>query len=245
MTEQPLAVVHEVDGRKRLEFPLGKVVYEADGWIGNLRVGPKGDLLAFVDHPQPRDDGGSVAVVDLAGKKKTLSEGWDSIQGLAWSPKGDEVWFSATRTGGDRSLFAVSLSGNVRLLARVPGELTLLDVSRDGTVLLTRGNDRAGMIGLAPGETKERDLSWLDWSRPRQSFARRKPNSFPGSRRRRRTKICRLHPQDRRLAGDSPRRRQRHRALARRKMGIGPAEPDASSLCPSAHRSRRDEARQR
>jgi eukaryotic-like serine/threonine-protein kinase len=161
-----LAVVHEVDGRKRLEFPLGKVVYEADGWIGNLRVGPKGDLLAFVDHPQPRDDGGSVAIVDLAGKKKTLSEGWDSIQGLAWSPKGDEVWFSATRTGGDRSLFAVNLSGNVRLLARVPGELTLLDVSRDGTVLLTRGNDRAGMIGLAPGETKERDLSWLDWSVP-------------------------------------------------------------------------------
>ena len=161
-----LAVVHEVDGRKRLEFPLGKVIYEADGWIGNLRVAPKGDLLAFIDHPQPRDDGGSVAIVDLAGKKKTLSEGWDSIQGLAWSPKGDEVWFSATRTGGDRSLFAVNLSGNVRLLARVPGELTLLDVSRDGTVLLTRGNDRAGMIGLAPGETKERDLSWLDWSVP-------------------------------------------------------------------------------
>ena len=65
-----LAVVHEVDGRKRLEFPLGKVIYEADGWIGNLRVGPKGDMLAFIDHPQPRDDGGSVAIVDLAGKRK-------------------------------------------------------------------------------------------------------------------------------------------------------------------------------
>jgi serine/threonine protein kinase/Tol biopolymer transport system component len=161
-----LAVVHEVNGRKRLEFPLGKVVYEADGWIGNLRVSPKGDLVAFIDHPQPRDDGGSVAMIDSAGKKTVLSEGWDSIQGVAWSPKADEIWFSATRTGGDRSLYAVDLTGKVRLLARVPGELTLLDVSRDGTVLLTRGNDRAGMIGLAPGETKERDLSWLDWSVP-------------------------------------------------------------------------------
>jgi Tol biopolymer transport system component/predicted Ser/Thr protein kinase len=161
-----LAIVHEVNGRKRLEFPLGKVVYEADGWIGNLRVSPKGDVVAFIDHPQPRDDGGSVAMVDSAGKKTVLSEGWDSIQGVAWSPKADEIWFSATRTGGDRSLYAVDLSGKVRLLARVPGELTLLDVSRDGTVLLTRGNDRAGMIGLAPGETKERDLSWLDWSVP-------------------------------------------------------------------------------
>jgi serine/threonine protein kinase/Tol biopolymer transport system component len=142
------------------------VVHEADGWIGNLRVSPKGDLVAFIDHPQPRDDGGSVAMIDSAGKKTVLSEGWDSIQGVAWSPKADEIWFSATRTGGDRSLYAVDLSGKVRLLARVPGELTLLDVSRDGTVLLTRGNDRAGMIGLAPGETKERDLSWLDWSVP-------------------------------------------------------------------------------
>ncbi len=161
-----LAVVHEVNGRKRLEFPLGKTIYEADGWIGNLRVSPKGDLVAFIDHPQPRDDGGSIFVIDTSGKKKDLSDGWDSIQGVAWSPKADEVWFSATRTGGDRSLYAVDLSGKVRLLARVPGELTLLDVSRDGTVLLTRGNDRAGMIGLAPGEAKERDLSWLDWSVP-------------------------------------------------------------------------------
>ncbi|MGA8441049.1 MAG: protein kinase [Candidatus Sulfotelmatobacter sp.] len=161
-----LAVVHEVNGRKRLEFPLGKTIYEADGWIGNLRVSPKGDWVAFIDHPQPRDDGGSIFVIDRSGKKKDLSDGWDSIQGVAWSPKADEVWFSATRTGGDRSLYAVDLSGKVRLLARVPGELTLLDVSRDGTVLLTRGNDRAGMIGLAPGEAREHDLSWLDWSVP-------------------------------------------------------------------------------
>ncbi len=127
-----LAVVHEVDGRKQLEFPVGKVLYQADGWIGNLRVGPNASLIAFIDHPQPRDDGGSVAVIDMAGKKKTLSDGWDSVQGLAWSPKGDEVWFSATRTGGDRSLYAANLSGNVRLLARVPGELTLHDVKPPG-----------------------------------------------------------------------------------------------------------------
>jgi Tol biopolymer transport system component len=161
-----LAIAHDVAGRKRLEFPSGKVLYESDGWIGQLRVSPKGDLVAFLDHPQHRDDGGSVGTVDLAGKKTTLSDGWDSIQGLAWSPGGDEIWFTATRTGGDRSLYAVNLSGKVRILARVPGELTLLDVGKEGNVLLTRGIDRAGIVGLAPGETKERDLSWLDWSVP-------------------------------------------------------------------------------
>src|SRR5579862_124648 len=101
-----VAIVHEVGGRKRLEFPLGKMLYQGDGWLGNARVSRYGKIVAFIDHPQLRDDGGSVAMVDLAGKKTTLSEGWDSIQGLAWSPDGSEIWFTATRTGGDRSLYA-------------------------------------------------------------------------------------------------------------------------------------------
>ncbi len=161
-----LAIVRQEQGRHRLEFPPGKLLYEADGWIGHLRISPKADIIAFIDHPQLGDDGGAVAIVDLAGKKTTLSTGWDSIQGIAWSPSNDEIWFTATRTGGDRSLYAVNLSGTARLLARVPGELTLLDVDRQGNVLLTRGNDRAGMIGITPGDVKERDLSWLDWSVP-------------------------------------------------------------------------------
>jgi eukaryotic-like serine/threonine-protein kinase len=161
-----VAIVHEVGGRKRLEYPMGKVLYEGEGWIGNPRVAPDGKSVAFVDHVQVGDDGGGVAVVDLSGKKTTLSDGWDSIQGLAWSLDGSEIWFTATRTGGDRSLYATTLSGKVRLLARVPGELTILDVGKEGNVLMTRGNDRAGMIGLAPGEPKEKDLSWLDWSVP-------------------------------------------------------------------------------
>jgi eukaryotic-like serine/threonine-protein kinase len=161
-----MAIVRREHGRNRLEFPPGKLLYEADGWIGHIRMSPKGTAIALIDHPQLGDDGGSLAMVDLDGKKMTLSTGWDSIQGVAWSPGGDEIWFTATRTGGDRSLYAVTPSGSVRLLARVPGELTLLDVGRDGNVLLTRGNDRAGMIGLAPGASKEHDLSWLDWSTP-------------------------------------------------------------------------------
>jgi len=161
-----LVIVREVQGRNRLEYPPQKVLYQPEGWIGNPRFSPKGDVIAFVDHPQPGDDGGSVGIVDLAGKKTALSSGWDSIQGLAWSPAGDEIWFTATKTGGDRSLFAVDLSGNLRLMARVPGELTLLDVDRQGGVLLTRGNDRAGVLGMTAGDAKERDLSWLDWSVP-------------------------------------------------------------------------------
>ena len=176
-----LAVVRQEQGRHRLEFPMGKVLYQADGWIGHIRIAPKADMIAFIDHPQLNDDGGALTVVDMAGKQTTLSTGWDSIQGVAWSPSGDEIWFTATRTGGDRSLYAVNLSGTVRLLARVPGELTLLDVGRDGNVLLTRGNDRAGMIGLAAGDAKEHDLSWLDWSVPNDLSADSKTVLFTES----------------------------------------------------------------
>ncbi|MFZ1136369.1 MAG: protein kinase [Candidatus Korobacteraceae bacterium] len=161
-----LAIVRYEQGRHRLEYPAGKVLYQPDGWIGHIRISPKGDSIALIDHPTLNDDGGSLVLVDLNGKKTVLSTGWDSIQGVAWAPTGNEVWFTATRTGGDRSLYAVDLSGKLRLLARVPGELTILDVGKDGNVLLTRGNDRAGLIGLPPGASKERDLSWLDWSTP-------------------------------------------------------------------------------
>jgi serine/threonine protein kinase len=63
-----LAVVHEVNGRKQLEFPVGKMLYQADGWIGNPRVGPDANLIAFVDHPQPRDDGGTPSPIFILWK---------------------------------------------------------------------------------------------------------------------------------------------------------------------------------
>jgi Tol biopolymer transport system component len=158
------AVVRDSGGKNRLESPIGKPLYGTGGYISHPRISRRGDLVAFLDHPQHGDDGGSVAVVDGVGKKKTLSSGWASEDGLAWSPRGDEVWFTATSAGGARALHAVNLSGRERLLARVTGTLTLHDVAPDGRVLLTHDTTRLGILALAPGETKERDLSWLDWS---------------------------------------------------------------------------------
>ena len=55
------------------------------------------------------DDGGSVAIVDSDGKKKTLASGFYTAQGLAWSPDGKEVWFTGSRVGANRALYAVTL----------------------------------------------------------------------------------------------------------------------------------------
>jgi eukaryotic-like serine/threonine-protein kinase len=161
------AVVREFAGQSRLEYPIGKVLYETGGWISHPRVSPNNDMVAFIEHPVQRDDAGSVAVVDLSGKKKTLSSGWETVWGLGWAPKGTEIWFSSTRLGYGRYLCAVNLSGKERLLAREPGTLTLQDVARDGRVLLTRDVPRVGMVGMTAGSNKERDLSWMDWSAPK------------------------------------------------------------------------------
>jgi len=161
------AVVREFGGLSRLEYPIGKVLYQTGGWLSHPRINLKGDEVAFIEHPVRRDDAGSIAVVDLSGKKKTLSTGWETAWGLGWSPNGNEIWFSSTRLGYGRYLSAVSLSGKERLLAREPGTLTLQDVARDGRVLITRDVPRVGMVGMASGGTKERDLSWLDWSAPK------------------------------------------------------------------------------
>ncbi len=162
-----LAVVREVGGRIRLEYPIGKVLYETGGWISNPRISPKGDLIAFLDHSLQGDTIGTVAVVDLAGHERNISSQQPGgTIGLAWSPKGDEVWFTAAKVGLDRSLYAVSLSGKERMVARVPADLSLQDTWRDGRVLLTRDNWRRGMTVIAPGQTSERDFTWLDWSYP-------------------------------------------------------------------------------
>ncbi|HET8922196.1 MAG TPA: protein kinase [Candidatus Acidoferrum sp.] len=161
-----LAVVRDVGGRNRLEYPIGKVVYEAGGgWISHPRVSPKGDFVAFLDHPLQGDDNGSIAVVDLSGRRKKLTQNWYSVQGLAWSPDGEEVWFTAA-DAVDRYLSAVSLSGKKRQVARIPGTLILFDISHDGRILLSRANRRREIVGLSEKGPKERDLSWLDYSYP-------------------------------------------------------------------------------
>jgi len=161
------AVVRDVGGRNRLEYPIGKVLYETGGWISHPRISRRGDMIAFLDHPIQGDSIAGVSVVDLKGKKRSLADpyGGGAI-GLAWSPAGDEVWFTATQLGIDRALYAVSLSGEKRLVARVPADLTLQDVLSDGRALLARDNWRRGLIVRASTDASERDFTWLDWSYP-------------------------------------------------------------------------------
>ncbi len=161
-----LAVVRVVQGRVRLEFPIGKVLYETAGWITSPRVSPKGDLVAFLDHPTLGTNLGSVAVVDLAGNKRTITRASGGLFGLAWHPITGEIWFSASRKGATNALalYGVTLAGRERLVYAAPGELLLHDITPDGRLLLDRSSSRSRIMLRSGDSEQDRDLSWFIWS---------------------------------------------------------------------------------
>ncbi|HEX8171368.1 MAG TPA: protein kinase [Thermoanaerobaculia bacterium] len=160
-----LAIVRSVDGKCRLEYPIGKVLAETPGWISHPRFNVRGDAIAFLDHPFVNDDRGSVSVVDVRTRaRRALTKEYSSVQGLAW--REDELWYAADPSGSAhaRSILAVKQNGKVRVVATSAGWLWLHDVSRDGRALVTQQDIRAGILAMLPDDPKERDLSWLDFS---------------------------------------------------------------------------------
>jgi len=90
-----LAVVRRVEGRDRVEFPLGKVVYESKGCVSHARVSPDGVRVAFLDHSRYGDNRGRVSVATRDGKITLLGDEWISAEGLDGSAHGREIWFTA------------------------------------------------------------------------------------------------------------------------------------------------------
>jgi eukaryotic-like serine/threonine-protein kinase len=160
-----LAVVHRASGKDRLEYPIGKVLYETAGWIQNPRFSKDGKRIAFIDHPGSADSGG-VSVVDLAGKKTDLASGFVSVQGLVWSTDGSEVLFTGTRRGFLREIFAVTPSGKLRLVRTMQGTPALLDLV-GSNALVTEDDYRSGTLVFLPGEAVAKELSWFDWTSDR------------------------------------------------------------------------------
>ena len=161
--QSELAVVRRVPGLDVLEFPIGRKVHEAPS-LSALRVSPDGNRIAVFEGADETGANMNVAVVDRSGTRTVLSSSWRAAYGLAWSPRANEVWFSATEGLLAPALQAVTLAGKVRPLFHAPMLLHLQDVSRDGRVLLTMIDSRDSISCLSPNESAERDLSWLDGS---------------------------------------------------------------------------------
>ena len=159
-----LAVARTIAGKHRLEYPVGTVLYEIDSLPPLApRVSGDGKLVAFFDYDVEVGDY-SLSVVGLNQPKRVLSRGWRAVGSLNWSPRGDEIWFSASQPGSDPALYAVNLSGKQRFLAQAPGWIVMQDVAADGRVLLSTVNSRLGIRYVDFEHSTERDLAWLDAS---------------------------------------------------------------------------------
>ena len=187
-----------------------------------LHMLPTGSIAVFEKVP----DGGArpfvVSLIDPQGNRTVLSAGWAEWSPLSWSSATGEIFFPGI-TEGEFALQALSPTGRLRLVARVPGDFQLHDVDRNGRILLARSFPRGGVMALPPGETQERDLSWLDFSFAADLSADGRQlliNDIGGGLTGRGGDIS---AEDRRLSGRPDRRRRRVLTLPGRAVGSGPA----------------------
>ena len=152
-----LAIVRRVGGLNPRVSP-GTVLYRTSGFISDIRFSHDGSRIAFADHPLFADDAGGVSVVDLKGQRVSLAEGYTSVRGVAWSPDGREIWYTAGRDEED-ALYAVTLAGDRRTVWSGPSFVKLLDVAPDGRVLVGRETSERRVEALLAGAAAPIDVS--------------------------------------------------------------------------------------
>jgi len=161
-----LAIVRRVGASERLEFPIGKVLYQTSGFISHIRFSRDGQRIAFADHPLFSDDNGDVAVVDRAGNRMTLAAGFQGLRGVSWSPDDKEVWFTSQVSPpyAGIALRAVSLDGRTRTILTLGTDWRILDVTKDGRALMSSEIVARQIELWRDGEPQPHDLTLFDQS---------------------------------------------------------------------------------
>ena len=161
---QSLAIIVQVDGVSRLEYPVGKVRHESHGYLSDPRVSADGKRVAFVDHPVAGDDRGRVGVIDTAVAAATmLTAEQSSVQGALWTLEGNEVMYSAGADASHRRVHAVSLAGAVRDVLVAPGGLVLLDRAPDGAALISRDDEPFRLVVHGPEAPADSEVAWHEF----------------------------------------------------------------------------------
>jgi hypothetical protein len=158
-----LAIIRRAGDLFAIEYPIGRAVYTTSHWISHVRISPKRDLIAFLDHPLWGDDGGRVAIIAFSGEKRVESSFWKTTSGIAWTPNGDEVWTSAQGRGAGRDLAGITINGRERIILPMPGRLAVHDIRNNGDTLLSVDQGHREILAGRPGRSPERNLTWFDW----------------------------------------------------------------------------------
>src|SRR5207248_233495 len=105
--------------------------------LGCVRFSPKGDRIAFLERTLLDDDRGHVAVLEVSTRQvRKLTPDFSTAGGVAWSPDGTEIYYSAVNDSAARQVRAVTVDGRDRLVLAAPARMTVRDVASDGRLLL-------------------------------------------------------------------------------------------------------------
>jgi hypothetical protein len=148
-----------------VQLPLGTTIARSAYGMPFMRIAPDGRGVAFW-RQTAANSGGSLALAEPGRPERVLCAIDYACSGMAWNPRTRELWYSEVDTAGSTSLRAVSMDGRRRRLLRLAGVAALQDIAADGRVLISLGSTRRAIQVLAPGQSEERDLSWLDRSSP-------------------------------------------------------------------------------
>src|SRR5678815_678736 len=112
-----------------------------------------------MEHPAKWDDRGSVNVVDMEGHTRTLSGGYWGMEGMAWSPDGKSVLFSATLDGSEYVVHEVDLKGRMLRSRDNVGMVVIHDIAKDGTWTVTRDDIPIRLLLRSAGAAEDVDFS--------------------------------------------------------------------------------------
>jgi eukaryotic-like serine/threonine-protein kinase len=157
---EKLSLVRGKRGNVFLEYPSGTVLCRSDNYLSHARISPSGEYVGFLDHPRHAiGDAGDVVVVDRSGKTILRKGPFFTLEGLAWSARGDEVWFGGDPAGTRMDLRVITLGGRERIALTAPAQLLPHDVAPDGRVLASMTEVRSRVFYRREAPSSERELS--------------------------------------------------------------------------------------
>ncbi|HEX9148170.1 MAG TPA: hypothetical protein VF958_03325, partial [Thermoanaerobaculia bacterium] len=167
-----LVVVRNLGADRVLELRsadgvLQRTLFRTPGAIWFARISPDEKQVAFIYYPFRLDSAGEVHVVAIDGSgSKALTPRFERCEGLDWSAKTGEIWFSASgaTAQGSSTLWTVSPSGKLRPRHVLPDFFSLQSISAAGDRLLLTSKEERVDLTVRRGAQDPHDFSWLGWS---------------------------------------------------------------------------------